>query len=365
VKRIALAPRQRQTNGRPPVTVTSPAAAGAWEEIVASAPRALPSQAPAWLRSVCTVDGYDDATRLYEMGDGRRLVLPLVRRSRFGRLGSTLVSLPTGWGPAGLLSDSGVVTPADVQMIFADLANRAMRVTVRPDPAAAAIWDEGVPAGVLRQPLTSHSLSLDGGFDEVWRRFRSDTRTRVRRAQRTGVTVECDDTGKLVPIFQELYAKSVDRWARQEGQPLALARFRARRREPASKLRTVAAELGSRCRIYAAFLDGRAVAAIVVLYGTRTAAYWRGAMDEELAGKSYANYLLHSTAIEDAAAAGCTVYNMGDSAPGSPLALFKSRFGAVEQSYASYRIERFAVTSVTNRMRRLAGEVLKRRRGRP
>jgi hypothetical protein len=187
----------------------------------------------------------------------------------------------------------------------------------------------------------------------------------VRRAERAGVTVECDDTGKLVPVFQDLYAKSVDRWARREGQPLALARFRARRREPESKLHTVAAVFEAGCRIYAAFIDGRAVAAIVVLYGTKTAAYWRGAMDEDLAGRTYANYLLHRTAIEDAATAGCTAYNMGDSAPGSPLALFKSRFGAVEQSYASYRIERFAVTSVADRLRRWVGEILKRRRGRP
>jgi hypothetical protein len=345
---------------------SGPAPLDVWDEVFARADRALPSQAPTWLRCVCAVDGLEDATRLYQTADGRRLVLPLVRRSRLGRLASTLDSLPTGWGPAGLLSDGGLITPDDVAMVFADLAGQAFRVTVRPDPAYASIWDDGIPEGVTRQPLTAHTLSLEGGFDEVWRRrFRSDTRTRVRRAERAGVTVEHDDTGRLVPVFQDLYAKSVDRWARQEGQPLALARYRSRRREPAGKLPTVASVFGARCRIYVASVDERPAAAIVVLHGTHTAAYWRGAMDDDVAGRTYANYLLHRTAIEDAVTAGCATYNMGDSAPGSPLALFKSRFGAVEQNYASYRLERIGVTAAADRLRGRIGAALKRRRGRP
>jgi len=355
--------RGRQT-GVQPIVVTSPVPEGAWDEVLASTPRALPSHTPLWMRCVCSAGGYEDATRLYQMADGRRLVLPLVRRSSWGRLGSTMASLPTGWGPAGLIGEGGVLLPGDVRMVFEDLGHRG-HVTLRPDPVTAAIWDEESPTGIARQALMAQTLCLEGGFDEVWRtRFRSDTRNRVRRAQRAGVTVEWDDTGRLVPVFHELYAKSVDRWARQEGQPLAFARLRARQREPASKLRTVASVLGPRCRVYAAFLDGRAAAAIAVLYGRATAAYWRGAMDEEVGGRTYANYLLHRTAIEDAAAAGCTTYCMGDSAPGSPLAMFKSRFGAVDQHYTSYRIDRLGLASLSDRARRRAGETLKRRRGR-
>jgi hypothetical protein len=349
-----------------PFAVTSPAPTGAWEELLASAPRALPSQTPGWLECVCAVGGYENASRLYETFDGRRLVLPLVRRTVLRRVFCTEASLPVGWGPAGLLGEGGVVRPEDVQMVFADLADHhAVGVALRPDPGTATSWEQGSPPGVPRQPLMAQTLSLVGGFEEVWRkRFRSDTRNRVRRAERAGVVVERDDTGGLVPLFHELYAKSVDRWARRAGEPLALARWRAARREPERKLRTVAALCGTRCRVYTAFIDGRPVAAIVVLFGTAVAAYWRGAMDEEVAGRTYANYLLHRTAIEDAADAGCTAYHMGDSAPGSPLALFKSRFGAVDQHYASYRVERLPFSSLTHRTRRHVSESLRRRRGR-
>jgi hypothetical protein len=346
--------------------VTSPAPVDAWQEVLTSAPRALPTQTPEWLECACAVAGYQNASRLYRTADGRRLVLPLARRAHLGSLVATDSSLPVGWGAAGLLGEGGSVRPEDVRMVLADLAEqRAVSVSLRPDPWTAQSWEQGCPPGVQRQALMAQTLSLTGGFDEVWRtRFRRDTRNRVRRAERADVVVERDDTGRLVPVVQELYAKSVDRWARQDGVPLALARWRAARLEPPRKLRTVATVLGPRCRIYAAFVAGRPAAAIVILLGQTVAAMWRGAMDEELAGPTYANYLLHRTAIEDAAEAGCVAYHLGDSAPGSPLALFKSRFGAVEQPYTSYRIERFPMASLARRARHRASATLRRRRGR-
>lgn len=330
------------------LAVSTPAPERVWDEVLASAPGALPTQAPAWLRCVCAVDGYSDASRLYLTADGRRLILPLVRRRVAGAL-PVQAALPTGWGLGGLLAEGGILRPEDVRMVVDDLARRpAWRTLLRPDPVTAAAWEAGVPARVRREPGMTQAVFLDGGFERVWRtRFRGDTRTRVRRAERAGVVVERDDTGRMVPVFHQLYASSVARWAARDGRPLALARVHAARHEPEQKLATVAAVLKAGCRIYAAFHNGHPVAAIVVLFGTGTAAYWRGAMREELAGPTYANYLLHRTAIEDAASAGCARYHMGESAPGSSLALFKSRFGAVEQHYASYRIELVPLSPLT------------------
>jgi hypothetical protein len=355
-----------------PYTVSSPADEDEWQDVVGSALSALPTQTPAWLRCVCAVDGYEDASRLYRTADGRRLVLPLVRRRVLHRQQHLPVSgvavpaagsaagafavqaaLPYGWGPGGLLGDRDRVRPSDIRMVVEDLARQpALSTWLRPDPAMATIWATGIPPGVRREAGMAQTVFLDGGFGRVWRaRFRSDTRNRVRRAERAGVVVECDDTGRLVPVFQQLYASSVPRWARRDGRPLAVARWQASRHEPDWKLPTVATMMGGACRIYAAFWQGEPVAAIVVLLSRRAAAYWRGAMHEELAGRTYANYLLHRTAIEDAARAGCTRYQMGESAPGSSLALFKSRFGAVEQHYASYRIERLPLSPLLERAR--------------
>jgi hypothetical protein len=346
------------------VSVASPAPREVWHRLVAADPHALPSQTPQWLDAICSVTGTEDASRLYQTADGRQLVLPLVRR---GALGAPLVeaSLPYGWGPGGIVAEGGLLAE-DVQAVFADLAGRRVpRMTVRPGPATATTWEKAAPPAAVRRPLMAQALDLGAGFDEVWRaRFKSDTRTRVRRAERAGVAVQCDDSGRLVPVFQELYRTSVARWARRDGQPLVLARWRAARREPDSKLRAVSAAMGASCRLYVASVDGRPAAAIVVLFGATGAAYWRGAMDERVAGKSYANYLLHCTAIKDACAAGCSAYHMGDSAPGSDLARFKSRFGAEELHYASYRMERLPLTPVTEAARWLVARRLRGRRAR-
>jgi hypothetical protein len=64
------------------------------------------------------------------------------------------------------------------------------------------------------------------------------------------------------------------------------------------------------------------------------------------AAATYAECLPHRTAIQDAADAGCGAHHVGGPAPGSPLALIKSRLGGVEQHYAGYRIARAAGTAL-------------------
>ena len=347
-------------------SVVSPAPRDVWDRLIASDPNSLPTQTGRWLDAICSVTGLEDASRMYQAVDGRLLVLPLVRRRA---LGVPLVetSLPYGWGPGGLLAEDGLLRPDDVRAVFADLATAgAPLVRLRPSPSTAKAWDEAASPVALRRAHMAQTVNLGAGFDEVWRaRFKGDTRNRVRRAERHGVVIERDDTGRLVSIFQELYWKSVARWPRHDGRPLVLARWQAARQEPDRKLAAVSAAMGDCCRTYVAYVKGSPAAAIVVLLGGTGAAYWRGAMDEDAAGKSYANYLLHSTAIKDACSAGCSAYHMGDSAPGSKLALFKSRFGAEERHYASYRVERLPFTAATDAARGVLGQALRRWRGRP
>lgn len=349
-----------------PVSVVSPAPRDVWDQLIASDPNSLPTQTGRWLDAICAAAGLEDASRMYQAADGRRLVLPLVRRRALG-VPLAEASLPYGWGPGGLLAEGGLVRPDDVRAVFADLAaSRAPLVRLRPSPATGKIWEEAAPAAAIRRALMAQTVNLRDGFDQVWHaRFKGDTRTRVRRAERHGVVVECDDTGRLVPVFQELYRKSVARWARHDGRPLILARWHAAQQEPDHKLPVVSAAMGDSCRTYVAYVKGRPAAAIVVLLGGSGAAYWRGAMDENATGKTYANYLLHCTAIKDACSAGCSAYHMGDSAPGSRLALFKSRFGAEDRHYASYRVERLPLTAGTDAARGVLGQVLRRWRGRP
>src|SRR5205823_5311334 len=165
----------------------------------------------------------------------------------------------------------------------------------------------------------AHVVDLDGGFEAAWQRFSSRARNHVRRGERSGLRIELDASGRLVPAYYELFMQSVERWARRQNEPLALARWRARRRDPLDKFEQVLRALGERGRLWMAFSDDTPVAAIIVLQG-RNAHYTRGVMNPELAGPTRANYLLHRMAIEDACGAGCRNYHMGETGTSASLA---------------------------------------------
>jgi lipid II:glycine glycyltransferase (peptidoglycan interpeptide bridge formation enzyme) len=151
-----------------------------------------------------------------------------------------------------------------------------------------------------------------------------------------------------MPVFYDLYLKSIERW--NTGRLGGVSRWRSRRRDSLEKFQQVACHAGDLVRVWVAWQDGSAVASIVTLLFGNNANYWRGAMDQSLAGPSRANYLLHRLAIEDACDAGCTNYHMGETGSSSSLAFFKSRFGATAHSYEEYRFERLPLTSAGARV---------------
>jgi hypothetical protein len=172
------------------------------------------------------------------------------------------------------------------------------------------------------------------------------------------VTVERDDTGRLMPVFDALYRKSVDRWASQQHEPRWLARLRARRRDPHEKFQFVAQRLGHACHVWVAWRAGEPIASVVVLAHGYHTTMWRSAMDKESARGTGATELLHQMAIEEACASGHRFYHLGDSAPGSALARNKRGYGAVENPYTGYRFERLPVTAVDHFLRRQAKRVI-------
>jgi hypothetical protein len=64
-----------------PVRVTSPVPPGVWAIVAGADPSTMPFQTPAWRDCVCPGGTWRDASRLYELGNGRRLVLMAARRN--------------------------------------------------------------------------------------------------------------------------------------------------------------------------------------------------------------------------------------------------------------------------------------------
>ncbi|MEU9040141.1 MULTISPECIES: GNAT family N-acetyltransferase [unclassified Kitasatospora] len=334
------------------VEVTSPAPRELWWELIERDDGALVTQTPTWLDCLCDARPLADASRLYRFDGGRQVLVPLVRRRGWATRMLAEESWP-GWGVGGAVVPDGPPDPQEARLVFEDLADRpALRVAVRFDPRSAAVWNATVPDAFAAFDRTTYLLDLEGGFEEVWAHsFRPQVRRGVRQAERAEVQVEVGRGGRLVPQFRRLHQESVARWAEQQHEPLALARWRHRREEPPRLLEAVAERFGASCAIWLASCGGEPAAAIVVLrHGTHTK-YWRGAMDRRLAHPVHANHLLHRLAVEDACAAGSLVYDMGDARPDSSLAAFKQSFGARPVSSPAYYRERLPLTAADRRLR--------------
>jgi hypothetical protein len=326
-----------------------------WHSILESDPWALPEQTPEWLGAITAGGDFEDVSRLYTLADGRRFVLPLLRRRGLVGAGGWMQSPPQAWGmggPVGPGLDAQVT-----EMIVRDLATLgAVRVSVRPDPVTGSLWPLTHPR-LVRKERRAHVLELSGGMDTLEAGYSSSTRQNIRRALRRGVEVRLAHGGEFLMLHHELFLKSVDRWASTQREPRVMARFRAQRRDPLRKLESMADHLGERFCNFVAFHDGVAVASIIVLLG-RTAHYTRGAMDSELAGPLRANELLHSRAIQHAVDSGCSRYHMGESCGSASLSRFKEKFGAVPHAYAELYLERLPLTAVDTAARQLVKRVV-------
>lgn len=333
-------------------------ARAAWEQALAMDDDALVSQTPAWMDCVCASGRYEDATRAYQTEDGRPVILPLARL-RKPKPVRTMSSMPFGWGTGGLVSSDGPVRPDDVASVLADLLHEPLLVAaVRPAPTAADAWAPAVPEGAVRIPHMSQIVPLDGGFDCVWRAFSSSVRRNCRKAVRRDVSAERDDTGRLVPVFDALYRRCVDRWARQQHEPRWLAHWRSRHRDPVEKFQNVAARLGPACQVWVAWRAGEAIASVVVVTHGCQSTMWRAAIDKDAGRGTGATELLHQLAIEEACEKGHRLFHLGDSAPSSSLAHNKRGFGARDAWYYGYRFERLPVTAVDQFVRRQAKKVI-------
>jgi hypothetical protein len=336
--------------------VVSPAPRALWDAVRADDPDVLPTQSPAWTDAVCATGRWADASRLYRVDGGRRLVLPAVRQRLGGPFGVE-ASMPTHWGFGGLIADGGV-TAADVRVVLDDLAaRRVLRQSLRPNPRHGHLYRGAAPRGSVAIARRAHILDLAGGADVVFKGFAESRRRAVRKGEKSGLDVECDTTGRLLPEFFELYARSEARWAEQQHEPAALARFRTRFRDTIQKWQNIAAHLDGGCRQWVARHDGRPVASIIVLFGTNVH-YTRGAMDKELASPVRANDLLMWKAIQAACEIGAESFHLGESGTSGSLSDYKERFGARPFDYPELRLERVPFTRADTAARSVVKRVI-------
>ena len=294
--------------------VTSPAPRECWKQFADSDEHTLVFQTPIWMDGACKTGEYVDASRMYQTRDGRTIVLPLARRKNTHPWLATLASMPNGWGMGGPISDEPIRV-GDIEMILADIARQpALQAYIRPNPLTTHMWEAACKSGFTGERRYTHILDLDGGFEQVWsQRFSSATRNKIRKAEKSGVTVECGTGGQYLPELYTVYMQWINRRAAERHVPGPIARWLGRYREPKDKFQIVASQLGKAFQVWIARKNGQPIAAAVLLLHGKNAHYWRSASVKELAGPTRANDLLQLRMIEAACLAGCRYYHMGES----------------------------------------------------
>lgn len=331
----------------------TPAPRRDWNELLREDTDAVLEQTPLWIDAVSTAGRFRDASVLYQFSDGRRFVLPMVRRPAMRQR----TGFAPGWGIGGLVGPD--LDAEAVTHIVADLARgRELFTHVRPNPLQAEAWRTAETGKAVAVERRAHVVDLRGGMDATRGRLRKSGERGLRLADRAGVEVTVHTGGeKLEAYYRQLYLPAIARWAERQNEPLALARARAARRDPFSKLLSLARTLQDKFRLYLGWVDGVPASGNIVLSGPNSHAT-RGALRYGLATKSRAGYATDWAAIADACQAGHRWYQMGESGDNQSLADYKQRFGAAPIEYREYRMERLPLLAVDTAVRNVAKRMI-------
>ncbi len=330
----------------------------AWEAALKSDSDAVVTQSLPWRDCVLAGARYADLSRLYEFPSGRQVVLPLVRRRGVPTAAGVVSSWPRTWSPGGPICPDGPVSAAEATAVLADVSAMGALVTeLRLRHDARDVWlaankwfhAEAVPWWVI---------DLTGGAGEVWeRKFRGSVRRAIRKAERSGVEVESDRSGRLLEEFDALHRKTVIRLAHSQHMPVWLTRRRRAADTNPRLLALVARHFGADCTTWVARHQGQPVAARIVLRSGAYAKGWQTAMDTELtAGLGGVSQLLDWRTIEDACADGYRYFELGFARPGSSIGDYKKRLGADLRYNSTLRAERVPLRAAMN----LPAELAKR-----
>jgi len=269
-------------------------------------------QTPTWAAVLVeSFPEYRVDTRFYELADGARVLVPLMRRTRFGGTLATLESMP--FGTYGAFLAERALERAEVAAILADLRRGrppVLRLMMTPNPLGRF----AIPDDVFHSQNFIHYLRLDEGYDRIWRhRFSRGLRYSVRKSARRGVRAGIEHGEATFLDFCRLYHATACTWERQP--PFGPRFFAA-----VSRLAPASAQL------WVARLEERMIAGCVVFtFGDHQTPYV-GGFDREFRGYD-PNNLMYAEAMKWGARQGYRYFNFLSSAGIKGVEHFKSSFG--------------------------------------
>ena len=291
-----------------------PDAEGTWQRVVNGSNGANLAHAPEWFRLIQQAYGHRPLYLSAHDGNGRCGVLPafIVRRPLFGAVVTSMPFLDTG-GPCA--------TSPDLARLLVDKlvgeARKAGATVV--ELRCTSPVDVGTPPASAKVNMT---LPLSDDPDVLWRRLEKGVRNQVRKAERSGLSVETGGMEKL----QDFYETFVVRM-RDLGSPVHGVTF----------LKAVVDAFGTRARIVLVRKGEKTVGGLVALaFKDQLVVPWATCLKEHFA--LCPNMLLYWETLRAACVEGFRQFHFGRSTRGSGTYYFKCQWGAREEPLYWYRI---------------------------
>ena len=301
---------------RPDVRVTrlAPDAVGTWRRIVDELSQSTLAHSPEWFTVVRTAYGHEPLYLSAEDRDGRPGLLPafVIRRPVFGTVVTSMPFLDAG-GPC---SSSGALAQALVEDLIGEAHHVGARVVELRCTARLALAAEPMEHKV------NLTLDLPADSGSLWRQLDAGVRNQIRKAERSGLSVEFGGTENLTAFYDVFAARM-----RDLGSPVHASGF----------LRAVMDSFGDRARIALARKGRTPVGGLVALaFKDRIAVPWAACLRDYLS--LCPNMLLYWEALRTACVGGFRRFDFGRSTRDSGTYRFKRQWGAREEPLFWYTI---------------------------
>lgn len=301
-------------DSRVQVTRWSPDSSDRWSRLVAETSHANLAHAPEWFEAIQNAYGHTPLYLQAEAADGEMAVVPafLVRSRIFG---SVVTSMPflDGGGPCG-------PSPNLVNIAARSLSEEATRLGAGSvEFRSTAEIDLPVPALQDKVNLV-RSLPRDAG--ELWGRLDARIRNQVRKAERSGLSVEFGHREAL-DAFYDVFAVNM----RDLGSPVHARAF----------FTSILEAFGDRARVGLVRKGPRAIGGLIALaFKDSLVVPWASSLHQYIA--LCPNMLMYWETMAAACREGFARFDFGRSTRNSGTHRFKRQWGAQDVPLYYYQV---------------------------
>lgn len=292
-----------------------------WLQLARSCKSATFFQTPYW-HELAQAGGthYRDATIQLTFSDNVLAVCPLVavRQRLGGLLHRTMSTFGCCYG--GTIAATGLSNDHQV-LIQAFLMRRRSVLTLVGNPF---LQNQSWHPDLHLRRLTTQVLELNGGFEQILRKFTKGHKAAYTKARREGIRIRRATAARDVLAYYALYRQALARWGGRASSNYPEQLF--------SAILGLSVQDPELAAIWLAERDGKVLAGATVFYWNGHADYWHGVSDEAQHSSGATNFLI-GEAIRDACERRLEWFDFNPSGANDSVASFKRRFGAEELEF--------------------------------